>query len=502
MIKKIFLFVVVVCSVYLFFLCLSRFYNFRSEAIDVSYYRVAVDQLRKFQIPRIWDEPNRFVWGDHFEPIIFLFVPFNLLFKSPYVLIVGQAFFVLLAAIPLFLSAKHLLKNFYLAIALIIAYLFFGGLEMGYMYGFHPILLSPFFLFWLYYFFLKKNWRGYFIFIFLSLFVKEEISFTLIFFGIYQLFSTLVDLPCHCEDPSPKLVRGTRQSILFKITTRLLRRFTPRKDKVARRKIKISMVTILISLLWSLLCFKIIFPHFSPTGFLHFGQYGGSLINFVTNPSLLISTLASPDYKFETFLVSYGSFAFLPLVYPPTFIITIPAILEKLLSSGIAGMNGFHYSAVITAVILIASIESLNVILKQKQIGIINRSGFWIEMILLAAVWSHLFYGYQPFYPPSSHTKLIYEIISKIPENKSISASYQIAARISRPLGKILPLPRFPETSDYIVIDSKMPLVITGQEAMKKYAKAISGNKNYKVERSEDGIIVWKLKTFDKKNEN
>jgi uncharacterized membrane protein len=465
MIKKICLFLVILYGTYLFFLCLQRFYNFQSEAIDVSYYRVAIDQLSKFQTPRIWDEPNRFVWGDHFEPIIFLFIPLYLIFKSPLVLIVGQAVFVLFASIPLFLSAKHLLKNFYLSLSLVVAYLLFGGLEMGYMYGFHPIMLSPFFLLWLYYFFLKKNWRWYFIFLFLSLFVKEEISFTLIFFGIYIIFSTLSS-------------SRTRGSYLL------------------RQKVAIGISTILISLLWSFFCFKIIFPAFSPTGFLHFGQYGGSLINFVKNPALFINTLASPDYKFETFLVSYGSFAFLPLAFPPSFIITIPAILEKLLSSGIAGMNGFHYSAVITAVVLIASVESLRVILNQKKIRLINRPIFWTVVILLCSFWSHLIYGYHPFYPESVRSKLIYGTISKIPKSKSISANYQIAARINRPIGKILPLPQAHETADYVIFDSKMPLVITYQKAIQKYINAINSNKNYKVERSEDGIFVWKHLTL------
>lgn len=440
MLKKILIGITIVYGIYLFILALLRFYNFQSEAIDVSYYRVALDQFSHFQLAHIWDDPKRFVWGDHFEPILLFLIPIYWFVKSPYVLIVSQVLIVLAAAIPLFLVGKIKIKNFYLALALVWSYLLFGGLQFGYMYGFHPILFAPFFLFWTYYFFVKKNWRMYFIFLFLSLFVKEEISLTMIFSGIYLL--------------------------LFK------------------KKIKIGLATIAISTIWAFLCFKIIFPYLNPgIGFGHWGQY----------TSANLKTLITPAYKIETFLVSYGAFAFLPLLFPPAFIITIPAILEKLLSNNIAGLNGFHYSAVITVVVLIASIESLTVLSKQKKIGVAARPVFWTVIIIFTAFFFHLMYGYKPFYQPSPHVKLIYKTIFMIPKDASISAQYQIASRISRPYGRILPAPRFPENADYVVLDTKMPLVLTTAEMMEKYVvEELVGSKKYKLIAQQDGIIVWR----------
>lgn len=449
--KKLCILLVIAYCLYLFVLTLTRFYNFQSEAIDVSYYRVTVDELSRFQIPRIWDDKQVFVWGDHFEPILFFLVPLYWIFKSPHVLIVFQVALVLLAAIPLFLVAKEKLKNFYLSISLVVAYLLFGGLEFGYMYGLHPILFAPFFLFWLHYFYVKKNWKLYFVFLFLSLFVKEEISLTLIFFGIYIL--------------------------LFK------------------KNIRVGLPTIIISFLWAFLCFKIIFPTFNlGVGFRHLGQYGGSVINFVKNPGLFFSTLASPDYKLNTFIVSYGAFAFLPLVYPPAFLITIPAILEKLLSNNIAGMNGFHYSAVIISVVAIASVESLGIYLKIKnpKFKIFANPIFWTIIIFIFALYFHFADGYKPFYEESLHVDLIYKTLSEIPASSSISAQYQIAARITRPYGEIFPAPYYPVTADYIVVDLKMPLVLTTSDAMNKFLNSVNQNKNYVLIVKNDGILVWR----------
>jgi uncharacterized membrane protein len=427
-------------AIYLFVLTLLRFYNFQSEAIDVSYYRVALDQFSRFQMARIWDDPTRFVWGDHFEPILLFLGPVYWLIKSPYVLVVSQVLLVLAGVIPLYFVAKEKLKFFYLSLALVWAYLLFGGLQFGYMYGFHPILFAPFFLFWTYYFFVKENWKMYFIFLFLALFVKEEIAFTMIFFGVYTL--------------------------LFK------------------KNLKVGFATIIISILWAFLCFQIIFPYFNPqTGFGHWGQYAGANLK----------TLITPSYKIETFLVSYGAFSFLPLLFPPAFLITIPAILEKLLSNNLAGLNGFHYSAVIAAVVLIAGIESLSVILRIKKIGVAARPIFWTITIFTTALFFRFMYGYKPFYPPSQHADLINKTISAIPKDASISAQYQIASRISRSYGQILPAPRFPENADYVIIDTKMPLVLTTKDMMEKYmVEGLIDSKKYKLIIQQDEIMVWR----------
>ncbi len=454
--KKILILATIGYVLYLFILTLLRFYNFQSEAIDVSYYRVALDQFSHFQLAHIWDDPKRFVWGDHFEPILLFLVPVYWLIKSSYVLIVSQALLVLMATIPLYLAAKVKLKNFYLSLSLVWAYLLFGGLQFGYMYGFHPIIFAPFFLFWMYYFFVKKNWRMYFIFLFLSLFIKEEVSLTMIFFGIYIILTSL------SFRRAPSVVEGRKpESYLFKV----------------------GLVTVIISIFWAFLCFKIIFPYFnSGVGFGHWGQYAGANLK----------TLIIPAYKIETFLVSYGAFAFLPLLFPPAFIITIPAILEKLLSNNIAGLNGFHYSAVIAAVVLFAGIESLSVILRVKKVGIAGRPIFWTIIILFIALFFHFMYGYNPFYQPSLHADLIYKTISTIPKNASVSAQYQIAARVSRPYGQILPAPCFPENADYVIFDLKMPLVLATMDMMNRYVDELAKNKKYEIIAREDGVIVWK----------
>lgn len=457
--------VLLVYAVYLVYMAFIRYCNFSSELIDLSYYHSVVRQYSQFLFPRIWDIPSRYVWGDHFEPILFIFVPLYFLVKNPSLLFFLQSVLVVSGIIPLYLIVLNNFKNKFLAISFAFSYLLFGGLQMGYAYGFHPIVLLPPFLFWAYYFLEKGKINLYFIFVFLSLAVKEEVSFIMIFFGLFIL--------------------------------------------LVKRQIKIAILTILAGLLWYILCFHFIFPRFNGGGFGHWGQYGEMGTNgvltmfkyFLTKPLSFLNILTTPYDKIETFFHIFGSFSFLPLFYPPTLLLIIPSLLEKLLSSNIAQFNGFHYSAAITAAVVIANIESLKFILRRfKKNRILGKSGFWAWQILYVSFFANIFFGYPPLALPfirkdisipSDHLEKIYKVIDLLPQKASISAQYQIAAHIDRPYGKILPAPRQNENSDLVVLDTKLPLVLSTSDQYLEYVSDLE-KKGYKIISAEDGIYIFK----------
>lgn len=455
---------------YLIFIATIRYFNFESEIIDLSYYHIAVWQLSEFHIPHIWDIPSRFVWDDHFEPILLLFVPFYWISKTATWLFVSQVIIVVSGVIPLYCIVKEKFNDDFLGISMSFSYLLFGGLQMGYGYGFHPIVLFPTLFFWTYYFLEKKKVSWYIFFLFLTLCIKEEIAFTAIAFGFYLL--------------------------LFK------------ENK------KLALLTIGMGIGWYFLCFNIIFPYFSHgKGFGHFGQYGelgsegiiGLVKNVFVKPELFFTTLVTPAYKIDTFFHSFGSFAFLPFFAPQTLIIIIPSLIEKLLSSNIAGWNGFHYSAVITGVILISSIESLAYIYKQKFhfFTVFNNTHYWAFLILYVAFFTNVMFGYGYFSLVNNksvllnfpgHVSLVYEIIDSLPTNASVSAQYQIAPHINRPYLKIMPAPNGNESSDYVVLNLNLPLVLTTPQLFNDYLVGLSQNPKYKVIYQKNKVMVFKRK--------
>lgn len=455
-------------ALYLIFITLARYYNLNSEVIDLSYYHITTWQLSEFHLPRIWDIPSRLVWGDHFEPILFLFVPFYWIIKDAVLLFFVQAIVVVSGIIPIYLITKEKLKNQFLGISLSFAYLFFGGLQMGYGYGFHPILFFPTLFFWTYYFLQKKKRGLYIFFLFLTLSVKEEVAFIVIAFGIYQF--------------------------------------------VIKKERKMSLITILMGIGWYILCFNIIFPYFSgEKGFGHLGQYGelgiggisGLIKNIFLNPKLFLTTLITPSDKIDTFFHTLGSFSFLPFLYPPTLLFVLPSLLEKLLSSDIARLNGFHYSAAITGVIVISSIESLSYIFKKNlyRLSFLKNSYFWTVYILYIAIMANLLFGYKYFsffsnkntiFRWPQHIFAVYRIINLLPANASVSAQYQIAPHLRRPFLKILPAPNDNENSDYVILDLHLPLVLSTEQRFKNNLLNLLHNSKYKVIYFEDEVIVFK----------
>ena len=92
----------------------------------------------------------------------------------------------------------------------------------------------------------------------------------------------------------------------------------------------------------------------------------------------------------------------------------------------------------------------------------------------------------------SNHIKSVYQIISMLPVNASVSAQYQIAPHIVRPYGKILPAPHLHEDSDYVILDLHIPLALTTVENFKEYFIALTNNKQYKLIYGTDNVFVFK----------
>ncbi len=294
-------------AAFLFLMTWSRYANFISEVIDVNYFHQVIWQLAEFKIPYIWglNQPVYPAWSQHFSPILIFLAPVYWFVQDAGTLMVMQALAVISGAYPIYVIAKKFLKSRSIGVALSFAYLAFGGLQFGIAYGFHEIMFFPPLFFWAYYLYLRDKKKSYWLLILLCLFVKEEAAFII---GAWSLYLLAI-----------------------------------KRDKF------FGFTTAVMAVLWYFLCFTIIFPAFNHgQDFGYWGQYtqqGGSGITGIAtsmlfHPLQFLNTLITPALKIDTFLQTFGSFAFLLFLYPPSVIIVIPSLLEKLLSSGIAMANG------------------------------------------------------------------------------------------------------------------------------------------------------------------
>lgn len=463
--------IIILYSSFLFLITISNYNRMISQSIDVQHYHIQVWKLSEFTIPS-------YNWSQHFEPILFFLAPIYWFFKEPGILMILQAIIFISGAIPVYLTVKKYLYSRLVGLSLAFAYLAFGGTQFGIAYGFHPIMFFPTIFLWMYYFYKEKRGKLYFLFVLLSLMVKEEVSFIMIFWGIY-LF-------------------------IFK------------KDR------KLGALTIGLGVLWYILCFYIIFPKFNPgQGFGYWGQYSqqygngviGIIAYIILNPLDFLKTLITPSYKIDTFVQSFGSFSFLMFLFPPSFIIVIPALFEKLLSNNIAAVNGAHYSAALTAVTLVATIESLMRIVKSKLfIEYAGKASLFIGALLLyLAFFFNMLYGFYAFsllpnaqrtgYPvgkisvePSDENLLfLSRVIDSIPKQASVAAQYQIIPHLNKHFELITDIPKENENADYVLVDTQLPPpVLTDTKLLNDYLDKLDKSDKYNLAINNLGVVLFK----------
>ena len=83
------------------FVTLTRHWTFKTHALDLAYYVQLTWNLARGAGARV-SLPEMNAWGDHFSPIMYLFVPAFWIFPGPAVLLVAQSIALGLGAIAVF----------------------------------------------------------------------------------------------------------------------------------------------------------------------------------------------------------------------------------------------------------------------------------------------------------------------------------------------------------------------------------------------------------------
>ncbi|HKV00722.1 MAG TPA: DUF2079 domain-containing protein, partial [Ktedonobacteraceae bacterium] len=139
---------------------------------------------------------------------------------------------------------------------------------------------------------------------------------------------------------------------------------------------RLGSVLIVGGILWSLLAFKVIIPHFYPGAQANNFWYryealgsspGAAIVNVLTHPWLLLTTFITLDrlYYLAGLVRSVG---FLPLLAPEWLLPAIPALAENLLSTDPNLFSGvFHYNAAIIPFVMLAAIHGTRRLIQTWQ---------------------------------------------------------------------------------------------------------------------------------------
>jgi uncharacterized membrane protein len=126
--------------------------------------------------------------SEHFSPALFLLAPIYALRQDARTLLALQSLILGAAAVPLYLLARLKTGGFWIALALVFAWLLHPALHGVNLDDFHQIALAPLFLLSALYFLETDRDIPFLICLLLALFVKEEMALTVVAVGAYVFF--------------------------------------------------------------------------------------------------------------------------------------------------------------------------------------------------------------------------------------------------------------------------------------------------------------------------
>jgi uncharacterized membrane protein len=363
-----------------------RYWQYDVFYFDFGIFDKAIWSVSRFTVPVIdhYILGEKIIFADHFSPSIFILAPFFWIFPYSETLLVLQACVVAASGFILFLIGRHVLKNSFYAITVMLCYFLFVGLQNAVITDFHEVTIATLFFMLTFLCLVKQKAKLYFLCFLLLLGFKESIFLLGVGVGIAMLFL----------QPSWR---------------------------------KIAYATILISLMWGLLSIKIIIPFFSGGRYLYVNQ-------FSVNPITVFLSFINSPIKLHTLFYTFLSFGFLPVLSPAFWFLIFQDFFTRFYSSEMTAPwdLGFHYSALTSTIMAVSSIYSIHFL--QKHIKNKFLTSFMVFVLLISGfLYRVTLHGpfalsYNPaFYTHTKDLAFLDNLIKKVPKNVSVMAQNNLA---------------------------------------------------------------------------
>jgi uncharacterized membrane protein len=328
-------------------LSLQKYDAFQQPGFDVGIFDQGIWLLSRFKDPFVTIMGLN-LFGDHASYILLLFVPLYWIWPHVQLLFLGQTLALAVAAIPVYLIARRILHNSWLALLPALALLLNPALGWLNLENFHPDSFEvPLVLFALY-FMTVRRWRPFMVMAALLLLVKEDAALLVVPLGIY---------------------------IAFKHNRR------------------VGFIMADVGVVWFVLTVFFLGPLIS-------GDSAGSLdafrIPFDGWKGLISTALTQPwevlGYMVASQKIKYVIQLLAPLLFLPLFtvetLVVLPTILFNLLSTFAYQTNiRYHYSSLIIPVFAWAGLAYL------RRVNDIGARRALVVMILFATVFSAYLWG-------------------------------------------------------------------------------------------------------------
>lgn len=459
-------------------LSLLRHFNFHSHNDLAIHAQVMwnTSRGRLFETTLLEDRPTNYL-GHHFSPALLLVMPLYYLWPDSALLLILQSALLAVGAVPIYLYARKQAASELLALTVAAAYLLFPVLHYVNLFDFHEVVLGvpllSFAALWL----LTKRYRLLFVFLALSLLVKEEMAFIAFAFGLY----------------------------IF----------------ILQRRRRLGLLVMLLAMGWGILTMRIIMPSIAGHAYFPVGRYGylGSsfgqmAVSVLRNPVLVLQHLLIPA-KFEFLLHLLAPLALLPLLGFDTLLLALPTLLYLLLSDYEPQYSiHYHYTALLIPLLAMsAATGAARAVRRGGRSICLALSG----LVLVTAVTSYVLHSPGPLarhfnqdgeYTLSPHLTSGYNALAVIPSEASVMTPEEFAPhlaareRIYIENENYLPVEYVLQEYTARTASPRYPaLVPEGRELLYPYCKTIFDKHRYWVRRCPESVPISNLvgTTFDHK---
>jgi uncharacterized membrane protein len=401
--------------------------------------------------------------GDHFAPIILILSLFYSFYRSPLTLLFLQTAILALSAWPIYLIAKKVTKGNVWPLIISLAWLINPLVQNANLFEFHLLPFAVFFLFWVFYFYLQRKWFLFFLFTFLSLLVREDVSLVIFGMGILIIIEGFVEVR------RQRTEKRKLQTINYQIQN--------------FQKLIIGTVLCLVSIFWLFASLKII-GHYAPAGnykFLYYYSWLGSsiseiIINIFSHPLKVLKHLITLN-NLEMLLGLLLSFVFLPLWSKRYLILLLGPLLQLMIgaSGGSALILQTHYNLLLLPALVISTIYGLKYFLS-KPVGqdsrfeiikiLTKEKKFLLIIFILGIIYGNLSMGplgriiYRTAQEPldQERIKIKKYFLEKIPPRASVAATSEYLNNLSSRQRVYSMHYAFIGKRQYSEVDYKLPL--------------------------------------------
>ncbi len=294
-------------------------------------------QSGKMLFTVVHDPPESF-WSVHFSPALYLLTPFYALYQDARTLLVLQSFLLGAGAVVLYALTLHLTGRALLAGALSVSYLLSAALHGVNTFHFHEVALAPLFLLLTLYCLETERLPLFWLFLALSLLIKEDIPLTGAALGLYLL---------------------------------------------ARGRYKLGLAVTVTCTVAFFAIVEVLIPHFGSGNYnLIAGRFGevvapgsegiiGVVKTGLTNPLYVLIYILSNPHKLAYLGYLFVPVLFLPLLAGRAWLAILPALATALLSSFRGQFDiGNQYSAVVIPLVFFLAAKGMSKVPRAHHVGL------------------------------------------------------------------------------------------------------------------------------------